>query len=59
MNEQQFWADLQQLIYQSGNKLEILQAQWEKLVQLAADVPLPTELIIQTICHGSVYLTER
>lgn len=59
MNEQQFWAELQQLIYQSGNKLEILQAQWEKLVQLAADVPLPTKLIIQTICHGSVYLTER
>lgn len=97
MNEQQFWTELQQLIYQSaeilhskevepdstrtltepgyekteaeprlvstisesGNKSEILQSQWEKLVQIAANVPLPTKLIIQTICHGSVYLTER
>ncbi len=55
MNEQQFWAQLQQLIYPS----EIAQAQWERLVQLHASPPLPTKLIIQTICNGSVYLTEK
>jgi hypothetical protein len=59
MNEQQFWTQLQQLIYQSGNAPEIAQAQWEKLVQIHASAPLPTQLIIQTVCNGSVYLPER
>lgn len=58
MNKQQFWAELQQLISNS-NTPEIAQAQWEKLVQLVAESPLPTKLIIQTICEGSVYFTER
>lgn len=59
MNKQQFWAELQQLIHQVGNTSEITQAQWERLVQLTTDTPLPTELIIQTVCNGSVYQSER
>ncbi len=55
MNERQFWTQLQQLIYPS----EIAQAQWERLVQLHASPPLATQLIIQTVCNGAVYLTER
>ena len=59
MNEQEFWLELQQLIYQSDEPQEIAQAQWERLVQLHNSPPLPTQLIIQTICHGAVYLKER
>lgn len=58
MNEQQFWAELQQFIYQSDKPSEIAQTQWEKLVQLHNSPPLPTQLIIQTVCNGSVYLSE-
>ena len=56
MNEQEFWAQLQQLIYDSGNAPEIAQSQWERLVHLADSPPLPTELIIRTACEGSIYL---
>ncbi|MBD2207386.1 hypothetical protein H6G33_15465 [Calothrix sp. FACHB-1219] len=59
MNERQFWGELQQLIYQSNQTPEIAQAQWERLVQLHNYPTLPTQLIIQTICHGAVYLKER
>jgi len=58
MNEQEFWAELQQLVYESKEHQEIAQAQWERLVNQASP-PLPTKLIIQTVCNGSVYLTER
>ena len=58
MNEQQFWALLQQSIYQSLDTTEITQAQWERLVQLLPAPPLPTQLIIQTVCKGSIYLAE-
>ncbi|SRR5579883_1650387 len=56
MNEQQFWAKLQQFIYQSDEVTEIAQTQWEKLVPLHTSPPLPTQLIVQTVCNGSVYL---
>lgn len=59
MTEQEFWLQLQQLIYQSDEPAEIFQAQWERLVKLHNSPPLPTQLIIQTICHGAVYLKER
>ncbi len=56
MNIQQFWQELQQSIYQSGEISETTQAQWEKLVQIHDSPSLPTQLIIETVCHGSVYL---
>ncbi|MGI2906647.1 AAA domain-containing protein [Tolypothrix sp. VBCCA 56010] len=58
MNEQQFWAELQQLVYESNEHQETAQAQWQRLVHHVSP-PLPTKLIIQTVCNGSVYLTER
>ncbi len=59
MNEQQFWSQLQQLIYDSDEHQETAQTQWERLVQFHSSPPLPTKLIIQTVCNGSVYLSER
>jgi hypothetical protein len=49
---------LQQLVYESNEHQETAQAQWERLVHHASS-PLPTKLIIQTVCNGSVYLKER
>ncbi len=59
MNKQQFWSQLQQLIYDSDEHQETAQTQWERLVQFHGSPPLPTKLIIQTVCNGSVYLSER
>ena len=59
MNEQQFWNQLQQLIYNSDEHQETAQTQWERLVKFHSSPPLPTKLIIQTVCNGSVYLSER
>jgi len=58
MNEQQFWRGLQQTIHRADTP-EIAQLQSERLVELTANPALPTKLIIQTICNGPVYLTER
>ncbi len=59
MNEQQFWMELQKLIYQSEDFSKINQTQWERLISLHTSPALPTKLIIETVCHGSVYLTEQ
>ena len=59
MNQQEFWQELQQLIYQSGEISETTQAQWEKLVEIHDSPSLPTQLIIETVCNGAVYLNER
>lgn len=59
MNEQEFWGELQKLLYQSGEISETTQAQWEKLVQIYHSPSLPTQLIIETICNGAVYLPKR
>jgi hypothetical protein len=59
MNEQDFWRELQKSIYRSDGISEISQTQWERLVQIHDSPSLPTQLIIQTVCYGAVYLTER
>jgi hypothetical protein len=59
MNQQEFCQELQQLIYQSGEISETTQAQWEKLVEIHDSPSLPTQLIIETVCNGAVYLNER
>lgn len=59
MNEQQFWSQLQQLIYDSDEPQERQQGLIERLVQFHSSPPLPTKLIIETVCNGSVYLNER
>jgi hypothetical protein len=59
MNKQEFWQKLQQLIYQSSELSETTQAQWEKLLEIQNCPALPTQLIIETVCNGAVYLDER
>jgi len=59
MNEQEFWRDLQKLIYQSAKISEIYQTQWERLIQIRDSPSLSTQLIIQTVCYGAVYLTQK
>jgi hypothetical protein len=59
MNQQEFWRELQQLIYQSRELSETTQAQSEKLLQIQDSPSLPTQLIIETVCNGAVYFNER
>lgn len=64
MDEPLFWTQLQQVIHPSDYEAEVVQAQWEKLVQLAIAPSLPTELIIQTVCsvinhNHPTYFRER
>jgi hypothetical protein len=59
MNKQEFWQKLQQLIYQSGEISETTQTQLEKLLEIENSPALPTQLIIETVCNGAVYLDER
>ncbi|TVP62616.1 MAG: hypothetical protein EA343_10380 [Nodularia sp. (in: Bacteria)] len=59
MNKQEFWRELQKFIYQSGEISEVIQAQWEKSVEIYNSPSLPTQLIIETVCNGAVYLNEH
>ena len=59
MNEVEFWGELQKTIDNNSGNSQLAQLQWDRLIQLRNTEQLPTELIIQTVCQGSVYLTQR
>jgi hypothetical protein len=56
MNEQEFWRQLQQEIYQNDG---LLDSKWQKIIEIYAQPSLSIRLITQTIYHGPVYLDDH
>lgn len=59
MDKQEFWRQLQQLVFQSNYQIEVKQAVWENLVQLAANSILPAQLVMEMISKNGGYVIKH
>jgi hypothetical protein len=59
INKQQFWQGLKAQINDSGSDPEWRLRLLEQLVKTQTELTLPTQLIVETICNGAVYLQEQ